>query len=173
MHAVLGHSLMHLSCLPRLCGSGILECTRISCSLRLRREPILKPASCRHLVVSEAPRRSQWLLRIVWKTWFSGWWVRTRKEGLVTVAGSTSSLVSSSDARGKLSDEAVGMPLDRSWVLSWARALSRAVCISWAEGLFGVRAQHRTDGLPGAGENLASKTTFRLEDSPASSPNYP
>ena len=136
MHAVLGHSLMRLSCLPRLCGSGILECTRISCSLRLRREPILKPASCRHLVVSEAPRRSQWLLRIVWKTWFSGWWVKTRKEGLVTVAGSTSSLVSSSDARGKLSDEAVGMPLDRSWVLSWARALSRAVCISWAEGLF-------------------------------------
>ena len=37
----------------------------------------------------------------------------------------------------------------------------------------GVRAQHRTDGRPGAGENLASKTTFRLEDSPASSPNYP
>ena len=84
MHAVLGHSLIRLPCLPRLCGRGILECTSISCSRWLRCEPILKPASYRHLVVSEAPRRSQWLLRIIRKTWFSGWWVRTRKEGLVT-----------------------------------------------------------------------------------------
>ena len=101
----------------------------ISCSLRLHCEPIMKPASHRHLVVSEAPRRSQLLLRIVRKTWFCGWWVRTRKEGLVAVAGSTSALVSSSDTRGVVS---VGMPLDRSWVLSWARALSRAVWISCA-----------------------------------------
>ena len=63
MHAVLGHSLMRVPCLLRLCGRGVLECTSISCSLRLRHEPILKPASYRHLVVSEAPRRSQWLLR--------------------------------------------------------------------------------------------------------------
>ena len=27
MHAVLGHSLMRLPCLPRLCGRGILDCT--------------------------------------------------------------------------------------------------------------------------------------------------
>ena len=92
MHVVLGHSLMRLPCLPRLCGRGILECTSISRSRRLRREPILKPASYRYLVVSEAPRRSQLLLMIWRKTWFSGWWVRTRNEG-PGVEGSASSLV--------------------------------------------------------------------------------
>ena len=107
---------MRLPSFPRLYGRGILECTSISCGLRLRREPILKPASYRYLVVSLA---------------FGGWWVRTRKKGLETVAGSTPWLVSWSDTTGELS---VGIPFDSSWSCTE---------LELCPGLFGSLMNHR------------------------------